>query len=258
MIGRAARNIGGEVVMYADTVTESMRVAIDETNRRRAIQVGYNTAHGIEPTTIVKEIHDINERLRSVAESTTVYVSAGERGERIGGVDLAAATTVQVEALVTRLETEMRAAAKNLEFERAAALRDQIQSIRLRVLEQDASAAVAKAAEQAAAPPPGSTARVPASKAARARAAAEAREGEVTRVVVVPLAEGGDGGDDGRAMDAGGSEIAAATVSDWLPGIRDEHEEEGGWQARWIERPTWDRTVTPNVRRRTGRRPPRR
>ena len=78
MIGRAARNIGGEVVMYADRVTESMQVAIDETNRRRAIQVAYNTEHGIEPTTIVKGIHDINERLRSVAESTIVYTS--ERG----------------------------------------------------------------------------------------------------------------------------------------------------------------------------------
>ena len=73
MIGRAARNTGGEVVMYADTITESMRAAIDETDRRRAVQVAYNTAHGIEPTTIVKEIHDINERLRAVAEATEVY-----------------------------------------------------------------------------------------------------------------------------------------------------------------------------------------
>ena len=78
MIGRAARNIGGEVVMYADRVTESMQVAIDETDRRRAIQVAYNTEHGIEPTTIVKGIHDINERLRAVADSTVVYTS--ERG----------------------------------------------------------------------------------------------------------------------------------------------------------------------------------
>src|SRR5215203_4205592 len=75
MIGRAARNTGGEVVMYADHVTESMQVAIDETNRRRTIQQAHNEATGIEPTTIVKGIRDINERLRAVAESTVVYAS---------------------------------------------------------------------------------------------------------------------------------------------------------------------------------------
>ena len=75
MIGRAARNIGGEVIMYADRVTESMQVAIDETNRRRTIQAAYNVERGIEPTTIIKGIHDLNQRLRAVAESTVVYAS---------------------------------------------------------------------------------------------------------------------------------------------------------------------------------------
>ena len=82
MIGRAARNIGGEVVMYADRVTESMQAAIDETDRRRTIQDAYNLEHGIEPTTIVKGIRDINERLRAVAETTVVYAS-----ERPGDAD---------------------------------------------------------------------------------------------------------------------------------------------------------------------------
>ena len=85
MIGRAARNTGGEVIMYADTVTESMRVAIDETDRRRAYQEAYNPEHGIEPTTIVKGIRDLNERLRAVAESTVVYAS--ERGGEFSEAD---------------------------------------------------------------------------------------------------------------------------------------------------------------------------
>ena len=246
MIGRSARNIGGEVVMYADRVTESMQVAIDETNRRRAIQEAYNTEHGIEPTTIVKEIHDLNMRLHSVAESTIVYSS--ERG-----VDLSEADRAEVEKVVARMEAEMKAAAKELEFERAAALRDEIQQVRLRVLEQDASVIVGRAAERAAASPGGGL--VAAAERARGRRRDEERAArpamEVTSVAVLPAEEepaatldGEPGGDEG-------------TASDWLPGIRDEHEDEAGWQARWLERPTWDVTVTPNVIRRTGTRAPR-
>ena len=144
MIGRAARNTGGEVVMYADTITESMRIAIDETDRRRAIQQRHNIEHGIEPQTIIKGIHDINDRLRAVADNTVMYSS--ERRER----QLADADKAEVERLVAKMEAEMKAAAKQLEFERAAALRDEIQQIRLRVLEEDASVVVARAAERAA------------------------------------------------------------------------------------------------------------
>ncbi len=246
MIGRAARNIGGEVVMYADRVTESMQVAIDETNRRRAIQETYNTEHGIEPTTIVKEIHDLNMRLHSVAESTIVYSS--ERG-----VDLSEADRAEVEKVVARMEAEMKAAAKELEFERAAALRDEVQQIRLRVLEQDASVIVGRAAERAAASPGGGL--VAAAERARGRRRDEERATrpamEVTSVAVLPAEE-----EPGASLDGepGGDE---GTASDWLPGIRDEHEDEAGWQARWLERPTWDVTVTPNVIRRTGTRAPR-
>jgi excinuclease ABC subunit B len=272
MSGRAARNIGGEVVMYADRITESMRAAIDETDRRRTVQEAYNAAHGIEPTTIVKEIHDINERLRSVAEATEMYVGAGER---VAGVDLGSASRAQVEELVARLEAEMRNAARNLEFERAAVLRDEIQQIRLRVLEEDASAVVARAAERAGgAGGGGRRERVGAGSertgegAAGSRATSTRRPGqrapepaapslEVTTVTVLPAT----GDEPSVAPDEPGAALddaSAATASDWLPGIRDEHEEDAGWQARWLERPTWDRTVTPNVIRRTGSRPPRR
>jgi excinuclease ABC subunit B len=247
MIGRAARNVGGEVVMYADTVTESMQVAIDETDRRRAVQEAYNKEHGIEPTTIVKEIHDLNMRLHAVAEGTVVYSS--ERG----GTDLSEADRSEVEKVLARMEAEMRAAAKQLEFERAAALRDEIQQVRLRVLEQDASVAVGRAAERAAASSGGGL--LAAAERARGRRADEARAAapamEVTSVAVLPAEEEPAATLDG---DPTGDE---GTVSEWLPGIRDEHEDEGGWQARWLDRQTWDRTVTPNVIRRTGSRPPR-
>ena len=132
--------------MYADRVTDSMRAAIDETDRRRAVQEAYNEERGIEPSTIIKGIRDLNDQLRSVAEGTVVYTSEREaRDARLLELD-----TKKVEQLVARMEAEMRAAAKELEFERAAALRDEIQQIRLRVLDQDQSAIIARAAELAA------------------------------------------------------------------------------------------------------------
>jgi excinuclease ABC subunit B len=243
MIGRAARNVSGEVVMYADRVTESMRAAIDETNRRRAVQEAYNRERGIEPTTIVRGIHDINQRLRSVAESTVVYAS--ERGRDLSELD-----RKRVEQLVNQLEAEMRSAAKQLEFERAAALRDEIQQIRLRVLEEDQSVIVAKAAERAA----GSSGREAGANVLgrRAAKAPEAPGLEVTSVTVLPADEEPAASLDGEPGPGEG------TAADWLPGIRDEHEDDGGWQARWLDKPTWDHTVTPNVVKRTGARPSRR
>jgi excinuclease ABC subunit B len=246
MIGRAARNIGGEVIMYADTVTESMRVAMDETERRRTYQTKYNLERGIEPTTIIKGIRDLNERLRAVAESTTMYSS--ERGE------FSEADRGKVEALVARMEAEMKNAAKQLEFERAAALRDEIQQIRMRVLEQDASITVGRAAERAAREAAG-RGLTGAADRARGRRSAEAAAGgpafEVTSVTVLPADE-----EPADAVD-GVPGIDQGTVADWLPGIRDEHEDDGGWQARWLDRPTWDHSVTPNVIKRTGTRSPR-
>jgi excinuclease ABC subunit B len=246
MIGRAARNVGGEVVMYADTVTESMKAAIGETNRRRSVQEAYNKERGIEPTTIIKGIHDLNQRLRAVAESTAMYSS--ERR------DLSDLDRSKVEQLIAQMAAEMKNAAKQLEFERAAALRDEIQDIRLRVLEQDAATAVAKAAERAAVDGRGGGLVGAADRKRTARAAEEAAAAgpklEVTSVAVLPAGEEPDGTDEE-------ADPAGITASDWLPGIKDEHEDDGGWQARWLERPTWDRTVTPNVIKRTGTRAPR-
>jgi len=240
MIGRAARNIGGEVVMYADRITDSMRAAIDETDRRRGVQAAYNQERGIEPRTIVKGIRDLNDQLRAVAESTVVYASEREaRDARLVELD-----TKKVEQLVARMESDMRAAARELEFERAAALRDEIQQIRFRVLDEDQSAVVARSAERAAAE--ARPARVPVGAGRGRREAGPAIE--VTEVTVLPAGF--------EPTDAEGP--SEGTAADWLPGIRDEHEDDGGWQARWLDRPTWDRSVTPNVVRRTGTRPPRR
>jgi len=254
--GRAARNTGGQVVMYADRVTESMRVAIDETNRRRAIQSAYNEEHGIEPQTIVKEIRDINDRLAAVAQSSARYGSDERDVSELG--------TAEVEKLVSQLEAEMRNAAKQLEFERAAALRDEIQDIRIRVLEQDASLAVLRQAERAAGPsqatgPAGEaraatptakpSERAAARKAGERRGRREAAEEsllEVTEVTVLPADE--------EPVD-----IDEGTAADVFPGIKDAHEgDDEGWMARWLDRPTWDRRVTPNVIKRTGQRPGRR
>jgi hypothetical protein len=157
------------------------------------------------------------------------------------------------------MEAEMRNAAKQLEFERAAALRDEIQNIRLRVLEQDASVVVGQAAERA-----GSTLRTgligAADRKRTARAGERAAEGpsfEVTSVTVLPAEEEPADTLDGIPPTDGDGATDENTASDWLPGIRDEHDDSGRGAA-WRDRPTWDRTVTPNVRKRTGTRPPRR
>lgn len=116
-IGRAARNADGLVIMYADTVTHSMRLAIDETERRRAKQAKYNAEHGIVPKTIIKGVRDMIE-ISSDASSAT---------HRKDGVKM---TRSERKALIAELEKQMKAAAKMLEFELAAELRDRI--IRLR------------------------------------------------------------------------------------------------------------------------------
>ncbi|HHU48340.1 MAG TPA: excinuclease ABC subunit UvrB [Clostridiales bacterium] len=115
-IGRAARNTNGRVIMYADNITDSMRYAIDETNRRRAMQTEYNKKHGIVPKTILKQVHDRIE-ITKAAEEHSPY----EAGE--------AMTAKERERMIRKLEKEMKAAAAALEFETAAKLRDQLMEL---------------------------------------------------------------------------------------------------------------------------------
>ena len=147
----------------------------------------------------------------------------------------------------------MRAAAKELEFERAAALRDEIQQVRLRVLQEDQSVVVGRALEIAAKARPESQNERFAAMTNRAPVF------EVASVTVLPAGEepyaaGEEPGNGEGDADAEG----AGTASDWLPGIRDEHDDEASPRGRWQDRPTWDRSVTPNIRKRTGARAPRR
>jgi excinuclease ABC subunit B len=121
-IGRAARNVGGKVVMYADKQTEAMRRAIDETTRRRAIQEAYNREHGITPETIVKGISDISDFLMGDSK-----VPQKSRRRRERQVDMSPA---EIEQTIVELEEEMLAAAEELRFEYAAKLRDEIRELR--------------------------------------------------------------------------------------------------------------------------------
>ena len=119
--GRAARNREGKVVLYGDTITNSMQMTIEETARRRQLQAHYNHEHGITPETIKKRIHDLEYH---VAEADYVEVSIAAEEEAVY------ATEADVEKTIAALEQEMKAAAKTLEFERAAKLRDRIRALR--------------------------------------------------------------------------------------------------------------------------------
>jgi excinuclease ABC subunit B len=117
-IGRAARHLDGKVIMYADRITDSMRRAIDETDRRRHLQEAYNAEHGITPQGIRKAVHDITERVMEIAETKTPYITSGDLPKE------------DILRLIKDLERQMKTSSKNLEFEKAALLRDQITDLR--------------------------------------------------------------------------------------------------------------------------------
>ena len=115
-VGRAARNADGKVIMYADTVTRSMKAAIDETERRRSLQDAYNKENGIVPKTVVKGVRDV--------------ISLGGKGKKEAAAEKKKLTKAEREKLIEQLNSEMRAAASKLEFEKAAFLRDKIKELK--------------------------------------------------------------------------------------------------------------------------------
>ena len=148
-IGRAARNVSGEVHMYADSMTDSMRNAIEETDRRRDKQIAYNTANGIDPQPLRKRIADITEVLAREATDTDKMLSRRDSGRLKSGKGkaptpqlrregIAAEGADQLEATIADLSQQMLAAAGELKFELAARLRDEVQDLKkeLRAMER--------------------------------------------------------------------------------------------------------------------------
>jgi excinuclease ABC subunit B len=129
-IGRAARNVSGRVVMYADRVTDSMKRALDETNRRRAKQMKFNEENGIMPISIHKEIHQLEEMMgaRAVSEVKGQYKTAADARSVPRG---------ELRRIIDGVEVQMKEAAKNLEFERAAALRDELYELKTLLAEDE-------------------------------------------------------------------------------------------------------------------------
>ncbi len=139
-IGRAARNVNGRVILYADRITDSMAKAIEETERRRKLQTEFNRRHGITPQTVRKAVHEVIEATTKVAEAPVIYESGAQKGKMI---------KKEIKQTLARLEKEMREAARRLEFERAAQLRDAIIELRLELRGRDKRVAPAVGEEAA-------------------------------------------------------------------------------------------------------------
>ncbi len=133
-IGRAARNVEGHVILYGDTLTGSMQRAIDETNRRRALQTAYNEEHGITPATIVKAVYNLERQQAQAVEDTIATIASGLPPD-------------EIQRLVKDLERQMKKAARDLQFERAAELRDRLVALRRDALEYREGLPPAAAAE---------------------------------------------------------------------------------------------------------------
>jgi excinuclease ABC subunit B len=131
MIGRAARNVDGQVIMYADQVTDSMRRAISETQRRRKLQLAHNAEHGINPETVRKKVTDILEVLRGQSAGDGAPVTPrGRRTVHDVALDLKGLPSEELSRLIAQLQEEMHEAAKELRFEEAARLRDELAELK--------------------------------------------------------------------------------------------------------------------------------
>jgi excinuclease ABC subunit B len=133
-IGRAARNVDGHVIMYADAVSGSMQRAMEETDRRRNIQIAYNEAHGITPASIVKAVYNLERHQEKAIEETIATLASGLPPD-------------EIERLIKDLERQMKKAARDLQFERAAELRDRLVGLRRDAMEYRESLPPAAAAE---------------------------------------------------------------------------------------------------------------
>jgi excinuclease ABC subunit B len=126
-IGRAARHLEGRAILYADKMTDAMKGAIGETNRRRAIQEAHNIAHGITPKSIIKSVRDLTDRVKVLAEEKAEYKV---NGQKENAFDPASLPREELAKLIRSIEKEMKEAAAQLDFEKAASLRDQLIELR--------------------------------------------------------------------------------------------------------------------------------
>ncbi|MDD2201216.1 MAG: excinuclease ABC subunit UvrB [Firmicutes bacterium] len=133
-IGRAARNVDGRVIMYADEITRSMREALDETERRRSAQIKFNMEHGVTPESIRKEVRDLSE-IQHVADRSAGGRAVGKEQEEVPDADIESMDERELARYIKVLEDEMKTAASLLEFERAAEIRDNIRDLRRRFIE---------------------------------------------------------------------------------------------------------------------------
>jgi excinuclease ABC subunit B len=140
-IGRAARNVNGRVIMYADSVTPAMKNAMEETNRRRAVQAEYNVKHGIVPQTVVRAIMNVNPASGTIDYLNVPKLPKGEKAAAAGGSD--------IQERIAAMRLDMFTAAENLEFEKAARLRDELKKLQAMAGDGDGAAANANGAASA-------------------------------------------------------------------------------------------------------------